>query len=68
MKFNSDKCKMLHLGRNNLKFNYTIREGEINVPLKETICEKDLGINVDTLLDFNSHISEIVKKLEVCPI
>ena len=62
MKFNSDKCKMLHLGRNNPKFDYTIREGDVNVPLKETICEKDLGINVDTLLDFNSHISEIVKK------
>ena len=40
----------------------TIKEGDKNVPLKETICEKDLGVNVDSLLDFNTHISEIVKK------
>ena len=62
MKFNSTKCKILHIGKNNPKFDYTIKEGDSNVPLTETTCEKDLGVNVDNLLNFNKHISNLVKK------
>ena len=62
MKFNSSKCKILHVGKNNPKFNYTIKEGDIDVPLTETLCEKDLGVNIDNCLNFNQHIAQITKK------
>ena len=41
IKFNSDKCKILHLGKNNPKYKYYIKQGEIIKELSETICEKD---------------------------
>ena len=55
IKFNGDKCKILHLGKNNPKYQYFIKEGEEVTVLKETKCEKDLGVNVDPELNFNDH-------------
>ena len=52
LQFNKDKCKILHLGKNNPKYNYTIGEAENKVTLSETELEKDLGIYVDPNLDF----------------
>ena len=60
--FNSDKCKMLHLGKNNPKHNYTIKEGDTTVTLSETICEKDLGVSIDPELKFRDHIHLTIKK------
>ena len=42
---NADKCKVLHLGRTNSKFEYEIvsQSGE-RQPLAKSSCEKDLGI------------------------
>ena len=48
----------MHLGKNNLKHTYTIN----NTPLNETILEKDLGVFVDPLLNFEEHINKTVKK------
>ena len=62
MKFNSDKCKVLQIGRNNPKYEYTIKDGSEHVPLGSTYCEKDLGVHVDSMLNFNHHMSEIIKK------
>ena len=62
IKFNGDKCKILHLGKNNPKYQYFIKEGEEVTVLKETKCEKDLGVNVDPELNFNDHIHITVKK------
>ena len=44
IKFNSNKCKILHMETNNPKFTYTIKEGDLNVPLSETTREKGLGV------------------------
>ena len=60
IKFNSSKCKILHLGKNNPHHKYVI--GNDNSEIVETVCEKDLGVYVDRLLDFNEHISETIKK------
>ena len=60
IKFNSNKCKMLHLGNNNPHHDYVI--GNNNSEIMETVCEKDLGVYVDGLLNFNEHISETIKK------
>ena len=52
LQFNKDKCKILHLGKNNPKYNYTIGEEENKVTLSETELEKDLGVYIDPNLDF----------------
>ena len=62
IRFNSDKCKILHLGAKNPKYKYHIKQGDSITELTETICEKDLGIFVDPYLNFNEHMSTTVKK------
>lgn len=44
MVFNLAKCKVMHLGRNNPKFEYTMN----GVKLNETHEEKDLGVWIDS--------------------
>ena len=58
MKFNVDKCKVMHLGRSNPKHAYTMG----GVQLAETTHERDLGVIVDDSLEFDKHIKEIVNK------
>ena len=62
LKFNKDKCKVLHLGKNNPKNKYFIGSENERVELEETDLEKDLGIFIDPNLDFKKHIKSIVKK------
>ena len=61
IKFNSDKCKILHLGPNNPKYNYYIKDNNIITILKETNLERDLGVNIDPNLTFDSHITNVIK-------
>ena len=61
--FNIDKCKVLHLGKNNPKHKYSIKSGTNNeVLLQEVEEEKDLGIKFDSQLNFKQHIAECVSK------
>ena len=62
MNFNSKKCKVLHLGKNNPQYVYTMKDGDKVSELQSTVCEKDLGVNIDPLLDFNQHITQICNK------
>ena len=62
IKFNSDKCKILHLGKNNPKYKYYIKQADIIKELSETICEKDLGVYIDQNLSFDFHITQTIKK------
>ena len=62
MNFNSKKCKVLHLGKNNPHYAYTMRDGDKVSNLDETVCEKDLGVNIDPLLDFEQHLTTICNK------
>ena len=62
IRFNSEKCKILHLGKNNPKHKYVIKEGDKLSTLEETTCEKDLGVNIDPDLNFNNHIKLTIKK------
>ena len=52
MSFNVDKCKIMHLGYNNPKYEYSLND----TVLMETTAEKDLGILVDRELKFSKHI------------
>ena len=60
--FNTTKCNMMHLGKNNPRHKYTINNGDEVCDLNITICEKDLGVYIDPLLDFNEHMAKTVKK------
>ena len=44
VKFKSEKCKVMHIGKTNPKLNYSINHGSTTHELQETILEKDLGI------------------------
>ena len=58
MKFNVDKCKVLHLGRSNRK--YVCKMGCVG--LRATPVENDLGVFVDDALSFHDHVSHAVNK------
>ena len=59
MKFNSNKCKILHVGENSPAVLYYIMDAH---ELKSYGVEKDLGILVDNKLKCDQHINETVKK------
>ena len=60
--FNTEKCKSLHLGKNNTNHVYNMTVNNVSTPLGITTCEKDLGVYVDSNLNFNEHISTVIKK------
>ena len=62
LKFNKDKCKILHIGKNNPKNKYYVGNENDRLELNETDLEKDLGVFIDPNLDFKKHIKTIVKK------
>ena len=51
MKFNSNKCKILHVGENNPAVSYYMDGSE----LESSGVEKDLGVLVDSKLKFDQH-------------
>ena len=64
LRFNADKCKVLHLGQNNPKQTYSMKQhcaGE-RVTLGTSEGEKDLGIPMDSELKFSKHVEEQVNK------
>ena len=58
--FNTEKCKSLHLGKSNTNHVYTMTVNDVSTPLGITECEKDLGVYVDSNLNFNEHISQVL--------
>ena len=58
MEFNVAKCKILHLGRLNSGFTYSMGDTE----LAETTEERHLGVLVDNELHFGKHTKERVNK------
>ena len=46
MEFNSLKCKVLHIGRNNPEHDYYMR----GVKLQDVDCEKDIGVHITKTL------------------
>lgn len=58
MKFNVDKCSVIHLGNHNLNGSYNIGDKQ----LKTSSCERDLGVILDSSLKFSEHCSQVVKQ------
>ena len=66
MFFNIDKCKILHIGEENPKFDYSTTDKDGNVKnFLEVECEKDLGIYVQSNLIFNKHINLTVNRANI---
>jgi hypothetical protein len=62
--FNADKCKVLHLGKNNEQQAYSMRRHGCNERVMEgkSCVEKDLGVCVDKELNFSRHTGTQVNK------
>ena len=58
MKVTSDKCQILHVGKNNPEFKYFMDGRELQC----IEAEKDLRVFVDKDLKFEQHINEAVRK------
>ena len=56
MLFNVEKCKCVHFGSNNSKFEYKIDKETV------TSCPDDLGVTVHQPLQSSVHCARIVKK------
>ena len=50
------------MGKNNPNFKYTIENNSSTIiDLSVTLCEKDLGVHIDPLLNFDQHITSMIK-------
>lgn len=64
LRFNADKCHILHLGHNNPHHEYRMRKHDTDetVLLQVVEEEKDLGVLVDQDLKFSKHVESQVNK------
>ena len=63
MRFHPSKCKVMHLGKNNARRNYEMVDSDnITHILEKTEVEKDLGVHIDSKLNFTTHCQEKVNK------
>uniref|UniRef100_A0A803T918 Reverse transcriptase domain-containing protein n=1 Tax=Anolis carolinensis TaxID=28377 RepID=A0A803T918_ANOCA len=58
MKFNRDKCKILHFGRKNGYQRYRMGDAWLD----SSVCEKDLGVLVDNKLNMSQQCDAAAKK------
>ena len=58
MSFNTKKCSVMHFGKRNLKYSYTLYGEE----LKKSHTEKDLGVLMSDSGKFNEHVSTTAAK------
>src|SRR6267154_2236162 len=61
MKFNTDKCSVMHLGRNNMANQYKLDDKK----LKESKNERDLGVIIDKNLKFSDHCNKVANTANV---
>jgi ribonuclease P/MRP protein subunit RPP40 len=57
--FNTGKCKVMHMGKHNLRNDYIMLDGTV---LEKTDVEKDLGVWVDKSLTFKDHVTHAINK------
>jgi hypothetical protein len=58
MSFNTDKCYVMHMGNNNIRYAYYMN----GVQMQTTECEKDIGVYMHASLKPSVQIAECVKK------
>ncbi len=62
LKFHPDKCVVMSVGNSDKQAEYTMGSKDGKCKLKHSDCEKDIGVHVDTKLNFQKHISTSVNK------
>lgn len=64
LRLNFQKCKVMHLGKGNVKYDYTIHDSVTNqtYSLVKTTEEKDLGVTFSSDLKWNKHVDNITHK------
>ena len=63
MQLNVSKCKVMHFGRSNPKFDYYLKDSEnLTQCLEKTKREKDLGVIFTSDLSWKDHILEITAR------
>ena len=62
LRFNAEKCKVLHIGNIDNRSDYTMASGDDIIQLDTVDSEKDLGIHVDNKLKFQKHVDIQCKK------
>ena len=60
--FNVQKCKVLHIGKNNEEKDYTMTVNNSVIEIEKCLDEKDLGVYFDTTLSFDKHIQQAISK------
>ena len=55
---NIEKCKVVHFGRNNMKYDYEIESRTLN----KSDCEKDLGVYISNDLKWEAQIGYVTAK------
>ena len=60
--FNIQKCKVLHMGKENSNHEYRMVNGDVQKVLANCDQEKDLGVTFDNNLLFDTHIQKAVNK------
>ena len=60
--FNVNKCKILHVGRNNPRHEYYMKVNKDTCRVDVCNEEKDLGITFDEKLSFDIHINSCINK------
>ena len=63
--FNTNKCKVLHMGRNNPGCVCKMKQNDGTMDIDTTELEKDLGVNVDPDLKFFQPIKiQVIKQIK----
>ena len=60
--FNTSKCKMLQLGKKPVDHLFVMQDEDNITVIENVLEEKDLGIIIDSQLQFRTHIGKIVAK------
>ena len=58
LSFKPDKCKTIHFGANNPRYNYNLNEQIV----EKSTTGKDLGVNFDDKLKFSEHVGIITAR------
>ncbi|KAI0231942.1 hypothetical protein LSAT2_017715, partial [Lamellibrachia satsuma] len=62
LRFNEEKCKVVHLEQYNHLYDYTITSGGKDTTLDKTTNEKDLGVQIDRDLKFDQQVEMVANK------
>ena len=62
LRFNAEKCKVMHIGKNNEPYGYQMTSKGQCVTLESVRLERDLGVSFDSELKFKEHINTQVVK------